>query len=105
MWRTAENSFTARLLVDKDSAEVGCLEEDYLLWGDHCESEVNGFTLLAEGRQGLRHAPPLTSPVPDQDQERQIALTIRHYLAYDDDGQAYIKMSRLVGLNNGGWHG
>lgn len=102
LWRTTEG-FAARLLTDKDSDAPQCLEERYLLWGNRLEDEKDGFFLLTEGKQGLRHAPPLKPKLKGEKQEAErMSLTIRHYLAYDDEGQAYIKMSRLVKLNNGG---
>ena len=69
----------------------------YLLWGNLEENRNDHFVLLADGVEGLRHAPPL----PAQEfaaKEQHLALSVRHYLAYDDDGQAYVAASRLVSI-------
>jgi CRISPR-associated protein (TIGR03984 family) len=67
-------------------------DEKYWLWGRRTEAK-DGFVLLAEGRQGLHHAPPQPSETGDR-----LALRVRHYIDYDDQDQAYIRASRLVGL-------
>jgi CRISPR-associated protein (TIGR03984 family) len=104
LWRT-ETGFIARLITDKASESLDCLEERYLLWGNHPaqEQEQAGFFPLVEGRQGLKHTPPLQPYTDNKNNIRlRLSLTVRHYLAYDYEGQAYIKMSRLVTLNNNG---
>lgn len=106
LWRT-EDGFAARLLTEIDSDQTSCLEEQYLLWGTATANEEshNGFFLLAEGKQGLRHSPPI-KPISKNGKEiERLSLTVRHYLDHDDDGQTYIKVSRLVTLNNGGENG
>lgn len=88
-----------------DVPETGALafEESHRLWGTVAQEHKNGFTLLADGREGLRHAPPLD--VPDtafrsgvNERYRPAALHTRHYIRFDEFGQAYIAASRLVGL-------
>jgi CRISPR-associated protein (TIGR03984 family) len=69
-------------------------DEEHLLWGDEVEQEKGGFILLREGREGLRHAPPMLVPA----KKRRAALTVRHTLDYDEDGQVFIARSRLVAL-------
>ncbi len=102
IWRT-EQGFIARLLTEKDSAEPDYLEESYLLWGTQLEKESNGFFQVVEGKRGLKHAPPIKPKSEKTDKDiNRLSLTMRHYLAYDEDGQAYIKTSRLVTLNNNG---
>jgi CRISPR-associated protein (TIGR03984 family) len=102
LWRV-ENGFAARWLMDVDSVEPDCMEENYLLWGNRSEADRDGFFLLTEGKQGLRHAPPLKPETKGDHRElKRLSFTVRHYLAYDEDGQAFIHMSRLVSLNNNG---
>lgn len=69
----------------------------HLLWGVEAEPLQNGFVLLNEGAEGLRHALPAVKEHFNPTQERA-ALHIRHHLAYDDSGQVRIKASRLVKL-------
>lgn len=102
LWQIEPGRFSARLLTEIDSVTPDCLEEEYLLWGTSSEQSKEGFTVLVDGKQGLNHAVPLSSVQIDE--QHRLSLTIRHYLAYDEDGQAYIKVSRLVRLNNGGDH-
>ncbi len=95
IWRTAEG-FVGRLLND-DQLELETLpDEKHLLWHQGNPVKIDqkaGFALLQEGQQGQRHAPPV---IP-QGRGRP-KLTVRHYVAYDEEGQAYIALSRLVGL-------
>ncbi len=97
VWRTA-NGFAARLIEDGPRPPANALPDQInLLWGrDVRNAEArDGFVLLEEGQQGLRHAPPLTPPL-----QRRPALVVRHYVEYDDQGQAYICLSRLVDLKD-----
>jgi CRISPR-associated protein (TIGR03984 family) len=95
IWRT-DDGFAGRLLND-DQIELEALpDEEHLLW--HLGNPVRvdqrtGFALLQEGQQGQRHAPPV---IPQG--RRRPALTVRHYVDYDDEDQAYIALSRLLGL-------
>lgn len=95
IWRTNEG-FAARLI----DAEPPSSEEDpawfdelHLLWGQPAGRPQDGFTPLEEGAEGLRHAPPL-----ELVGNERAALRVRHYLDYDEMGQAYISFSRLVDL-------
>jgi len=95
LWRTGE-CFDARLLVDSQIPLETLADERYLLWyqGNPIETRREvGFSLLQEGQQGQRHAPPV---IPQGKQRPK--LVVRHYVGYDQEGQAYIALSRLVGL-------
>jgi len=94
IWRDGA-AWRARLIRDSSVEQGGkeFYDETFLLWGTHVEERRNGFALLREGRQGLRHAPPLP-----ENAELPARLRVRHYLACDEDGQAYIACSRLVEL-------
>lgn len=95
VWRT-EAGFVARLLTDEGVGLESLPCEKHLLWhqGDPVQTYPDvGFALLQEGQQGQRHAPPV---IPQG--KRRPALIVRHYVDYDEEGQAYIALSRLVGL-------
>ena len=96
VWRTAVG-FAWHVIVES-GPPAESFDDRQRLWGTRGErgraATAAGFTLLVEGRQGLRHAPPIRGLGPTQ----HAALIVRHYLAYDTDGQAYVVGSRLVDL-------
>jgi CRISPR-associated protein (TIGR03984 family) len=92
-WRTG-NGFAARLIQDGPELPPDTLCEKHLLWALGRPGETRaGFTLLTEGQRGLCHAPPV---IPIRD--KRPALVVWHYVNYDAEGQAYIALSRLAGL-------
>jgi len=96
LWKN-DAAWRARLVQDGAGEDGEYYDETHLLWGTAMEEQRDGFTLLREGKEGLRHAPPLPPAV-----HLPARLRVRHYLAYDPDGQAYIACSRLVGIENQG---
>lgn len=99
LWKNDNMSWNARLVKDGfkdgDSEDIEYYDECHLMWGDTIEENKDGFVLLCQGSEGLRHAPPLGA------KRKNICypkLKLRHYLSYDEDGQAYIKFSRLVSI-------
>lgn len=102
VWRNG-TEFRAREIFDGEQAPEDTFEEQHLLWGQGRPAPPQqGFTLFVEGEQGPCHAVPLV--VKD---DRRPALKVRHYIDYDNDGQAFVCLSRLVylvtdrGGNNG----
>ncbi len=92
IWRVGEGVFNGRLLADGPTAPPNSYEEHHLLWGEGVETGGK-FTLLRDGEQELYHAPPLP-----QARGRRARLKVRHYIEYDARQQAYVGLSRLVGL-------
>ena len=99
VWRTGAG-FQGRVVTAAVDTAVGkddYHDEDYLLWGTNI-SEKNEFTLLQEGARGLLHAPPGTGETA--------RLKVRHYIQYDEVGQAHYTLSRVLYLDwpkaNGG---
>lgn len=94
--RNQDGAFEAYHISDAEHAQDKKLEDEaYWLWGTPGSGAVcdGVFTLLAEGRQGLFHAPPVTGLAAGQ----SVAVIVRHYVKHDEDtGQAYIAASRLV---------
>lgn len=83
------------LVKDEVGSDVDCYDESYLLWGTEEEESNNGFTLVHQGSEGLRHAPPvIVGGIAPFD----LNLRVRHFLNYDSEGQAYVAFSRLVSL-------
>jgi len=95
LWRT-KDGWQARLA--EDVAEGEHYEQSQLLWGDRYVDAAAGFTLVEEGRQGLRHAPPVNVPKAEfTDERRPLRLWVRHYLATDPQtGVVDVALSRLV---------
>ncbi|MDY7022957.1 MAG: CRISPR-associated protein Csx19 [Cyanobacteriota bacterium] len=103
----------ARFINDKNLSENDsicendnciCKNDNYIcerqiLWGTNVEQELDGFTLVSDGSQGLRHVVPLSNISHKfQDNQRPLRLTVRHYIDYDESGIARIYLSRLVNV-------
>jgi CRISPR-associated protein (TIGR03984 family) len=104
LWQTDEG-FKARLIEDEhiDKKEYIC--EYQILWGTHGDKqEPEGFTLLWDGKQGLKHAVPFTDIEIEKDGElkNRVCLQVNHYIDYNDAGVARIYLSRLVSLTTKG---
>jgi len=102
VWRDGDGHWHGRLLDDNGTDLRGWrFDEAQLQWGDHVEAEKDGFTLLAEGQEGLRHAVPLPAGDISFDPPgwHPLCLRVRHYLERDkEDGILIITQSRLTRL-------
>lgn len=103
IWRDGDGEWNGRWLRNANEGETPCWSESFdepqLLWGTHATPLEHGFTLLEDGAQGLYHAVPLKAAIMNKDNgelKQSVQLNIRHYLAYDEQGQAYVAVSRLV---------
>jgi CRISPR-associated protein (TIGR03984 family) len=100
LWRV-DGAWDARAIHDAAlNADEDYLVERQMLWGDHAEQRNNGFTLLADGREGLRHAVPIEIDDSQFSREnpRPARLRVHHYIDFDPEGNARIALSRLVEL-------
>jgi CRISPR-associated protein (TIGR03984 family) len=99
LWHTDEG-FKARLVEDEHMQKEEYISEYQILWGTHGEKqEPEGFTLLWDGKQGLKHAVPFTDiEEKDGKLKNPVRLKVNHYIDYDDAGVARIYLSRLVNL-------
>lgn len=88
LWRDAR-TLKGRVIRDDLLGDQECFDEPQLLWGKPDGETRQGFQLMREGAQGLLHAPPAAIAA-------QGRLVTRNYIAYDDEGCAYVKASRLV---------
>ena len=102
LWR-ADGVWQARVIQDAKLDTAAYLVETQMLWGTRAEQRKRGFTLLADGAEGLRHAVPIDVPdarfrhaTQSEQLHRPVRLQIRHYIDYDSDGNARIALSRLV---------
>ena len=91
LWREGAH-FRGRSIMDGETLPDYAWQEQHILWG-MASKQAQGFTLLVEGAQGPQHAVPLAVPG-----RRRAALTVRHYVAADEEGQTVIVLSRLVDL-------
>ncbi|GBC77431.1 hypothetical protein HRbin08_00909 [bacterium HR08] len=101
LWRDGDNQWHARLIRDALKGETpaftDAIDEPQLLWGTHGEHR-NGFTLLRDGAQGLRHAVPMELPLGKNNEADPPRLWVRHYLREDQNGFTRIVASRLLDL-------
>lgn len=100
LWRVADG-WRARLAEEAESALVACYDEAQFLWGDRLEKVRSAFTLVREGQEGLRHAPPLA--VPDSAFEpphHPLRLGVRTYLKPDPaSGLMEVVLNRLTSVS------
>ncbi len=99
LWNTDEG-FKARLIQDEHMNPEEYISEYQILWGTHGEKrESQGFTLLWDGKQGLKHAVPFTHIELEEGKlKHPVRLKVNHYIDYNDAGVARIYLSRLVNL-------
>lgn len=91
LWKN-DNDWLHRLVTEGKGEKKEYYDETHLLWGKEVEKREDGFVHLCHGAEGLRHAPP----VEGEDIEPPLMLNVRHYLCYDNDGQACVEFSRLI---------
>jgi CRISPR-associated protein (TIGR03984 family) len=101
LWRS-NDGFKARVIQDEGMKECEYIPENQILWGTKTDKEPNnGFTLVSDGSQGLRHAVPLTGIEFNSNPNklyRPLRLMVRHYIDEEETGLACIYLSRLVNL-------
>lgn len=102
LYRTGAG-WTARVIRDGSGDPLESFTEKYWLWGTlgTLGRTADGFTLLVEGKQGLRHAPPVTGLGTHE----RVTLSVRHYIDHDGEGQAFIRYSRLMDVQPAGGEG
>lgn len=96
VWKS-ENSWHSCVITDGAGESGRAFDERYILWGtDEAESSKNKFYPVQEADLGIVHTPPIKMT-----DRHAIKLSVRHYVAYDDGGAAYVKISRLTNLSSG----
>ncbi|GEM_PF-950334 len=125
VWRNS-NNFKARLIEDSNNApdddkKNEFFDESQVLWGRGIAKrdsskiakageefwQTEDFSVVSDGDEGLLHAFPKVVEAEkfalEKSKEgeiikrqRPLRLRVRHYLDYDEDGCAYISLSRLV---------
>lgn len=101
LWKGGD-SWKAGLITKPD---VERIEEKQLLLGTHGKIHASeGFTVLWDGAQGLKHAVPFTQIEFQANQKlaQSLRLLVHHYIEYDQDGLARITLSRLVDFTTDG---
>lgn len=99
LWKVDKN-WKARSIEDTQDCSY-LPDEHQILWGTKPEQEKDGFTLVADGQEGLKHAVPLINIPFDQSKNlyRPLRLTVRHYLdEAPETGVVRVYLSRLVDL-------
>jgi CRISPR-associated protein (TIGR03984 family) len=88
----------AKIRRDDIGTLVEYIDDPYLLWGNRQMPGTmlqHGFLQIAEGSQGIIHAPPIHKAPTDRERAR---LCVRHYLGADEAGMVRIVASRLMKL-------
>jgi CRISPR-associated protein (TIGR03984 family) len=97
LWR-AENEWLACAVTDGEGESGSSFDEQYILWGTDPEGTPNnGFYPVREADLGILHTPPVKMA-----KRHTLKLLVRNYVGHDEAGAAYIKISRLMNLDNGG---
>lgn len=104
LWQT-EEGLKGRILSDLNNEHgPATLDQRHLLWGVQTDEIFDGDYITVSEADGLCHVVPWpdrqTQPGPRQNPTHRLHLTVRHYVAYDNDGQAYVEASRLVELGS-----
>ena len=94
LWQVAEGRWRARRLHDGTGEPCDYFDEAQILWGTKKSDSTNGFVSLAEGEQGMHHAPPEELLAHDL-VDHKARLKVRHYLQ-EDNGWRRVAFSRLV---------
>lgn len=100
VWRV-EDQWYASTVTDDEGVSIKAFDEQYILWGtDPAEGKKpgNGFYPVQEADLGVMHTPPIEI----KNGRHTLKLSVRHYLGHDETGSVYVKLSRLMGLSNGG---
>jgi len=100
LWRVA-GGWKARLAEEAEGASAECYDETQLMWGDRLEAVKSDFTLVREGQEGLRHAPPLAVPYDAfAPPHHPLRLGLRTYLRPDPaSGLMEVVLSRLTSVS------
>lgn len=102
LWRDGDNQWHARLIRDAQDGESAnwqqAFDEPQMLWGTQGKAVADGFTLMTDGAQGLRHVVPVNAVGDFADETRPLRLIVRQYVQEDDGGFVRVVASRLVKL-------
>lgn len=103
LWHDGDRWQAQRITAELGDTNVTYLE-DQLLWGTIAIAEDNGFTLVADGNEGLYHAVPfkVAKNVFRSDGGalyRPLRLRVQHVVGYDTAGVARVTLSRLVDVH------
>jgi CRISPR-associated protein (TIGR03984 family) len=97
VWKT-EEGWQSCMVTDGVGDPGRAFDDQFILWGtDEAEPSSNGFHPVREADLGIVHTPPVKMA-----DRHTLRLSVRHYVAYNDGGSAYVKISRLMNLNSGG---
>jgi len=103
LWRVGQQ-FAGCLILDcaglADSENEPWFDRGYVLWGTQVDIPGDDFSVISDGRQGLRHAVPLRLNKQTRLSSHPLRILIRNYLAEDQDGQVYVCCSRLLSVIN-----
>lgn len=99
IWREAEGQWLGRVVIEDANVTYEQIEEAQIMYGSRAGSSQSvpaGFTPIFEVTTGIRQIVPVTITQDQFDKGQRVVLNVKHYLSADQEGQAIIKLSRLV---------
>ncbi len=85
-----------------DVARQDMIREFQILWGDEASKSISGFTPIRDKKQqGMDQIVPVEVTQADFDVGKVVRLELRHYVTYEETGEARIFLSRLVRVGLG----
>ncbi len=98
LWRVGEGKWRGRRIVEGIGQTSSYFDEPQILWGTQVEAASADFGRVADGEQGMRHAPPVELQVQDWQEVRRLRLGLRDYLGEDEAGWLRVTMSRMTSV-------
>jgi CRISPR-associated protein (TIGR03984 family) len=98
IWRD-QDKLKGSLLIDSPEEKAEAYDISYMMWGTQVDEPGETFSVVSDGRQGLRHAVPLPLKESDKLHGRPLRITVRNFLCEDETGQVFIDCSRLLGVS------
>lgn len=95
IWRNSGNRFNYRLRKDGEGEEKNAVDAEQILWGTKSENLTEGWTRLSESR-GMELIVPID--MDKSKDKKRIKLRTRHYIGFNELGQAGYIDSRFVDI-------
>lgn len=88
LWRRTEGEFHVRFRIDGKGSKTDVVDAEQILWGTSSRVLGDGWTLLSENRGVELILPGNFEAFKDDKGEKRVKLKTRHYVGYNELGQA-----------------